>query len=136
MKNGTMFGELDRYRKGEYLSQYPVITIQSAWESEPRKYVLISLFDASMNRSDPSYIKIIRTTFEKPEDKEAFIAEMCERSFFDIDLETTAEDQLVTLVTCSYTHNNGRFLLFARELHEDETEEQILEAFKAMDFAK
>ncbi len=136
MKNGSMFGDLDLYRGQEYFRQYPVISIQSAWESEIRHYVLISLFDASMNRSDPSYIKIVRTSFEYEENKEAFIQEMRERSMYKIDLDVTAQDQLLTLVTCSYTHDNGRFLLFARELREDETLEDVLEAFETMDLKK
>ena len=52
------------------------------------------------------------------------------------DNDVSAEDQLLTLVTCSYSYNNSRFLVFARELREDETEEQILEAFKKMNVGK
>ena len=132
MRSGEMFGDLDAYRETAYLCKYPIISLQSAWESEPRQYVLISLFDASMNKSDPSYIRIIRTAFDSDEDKQAFIDEMRARSVYDIPLEADANDQLLTLVTCSYTHDNGRFLLFARELRNDETEESIMEQFKSL----
>ena len=64
MRNGDMFGDLDDYRETKYLCKYPIISLQSAWESQPRQYVLISLFDASMNKSDPSYIRIVRTAFD------------------------------------------------------------------------
>lgn len=132
MKNGDMFGELDRYRELDYFIERPFIEIQNAWEVEPRKYVIISMFDASMNKSDSSYIKITHFNFELPEEKQAFIDRLCKRSFFDIPVETTAEDQLVILVTCSYSHNNGRLLVVARELREDETEQQILDAYSTM----
>ncbi len=132
MRSGEMFGDLDRYRQQDYLCEYPIITLQSVWESEPRTYVLISLFDASMNKDDSSYIRIIRTAFEDDADKEAFIAEMRERSIYDIPVEADAGDQLLTLVTCSYSHDNGRFLLFARELREDETVSDIMEQFQQM----
>ena len=127
-----MFGDLDDYRETKYLCKYPIISLQSAWESQPRQYVLISLFDASMNKSDPSYIRIVRTAFDSDEDKQAFINEMRARSIYDIPLEADAGDQLLTLVTCSYSHDNGRFLLFARELRDDETEEQIMERFQSL----
>lgn len=130
MRSGVMFGDLDKYRKTEYLKQYPLIEVQSAWESEPRQYVLISLFDASMNKSDPSYIRIVRTSFEDDADKEAFIADMRARSKYKIPLEADAGDQLLTLVTCSYNHDNGRFLLFARELRDGETADSIREIFQ------
>ena len=132
MRSGEMFGDLDEYRETKYLCKYPIISLQSAWESEPRQYVLISLFDASMNKSDPSYIRIIRTAFDSDEDKQAFIDEMRARSVYDIPLEADAGDQLLTLVTCSYTYDNGRFLLFARELRDDETEESIMEQFQSL----
>ncbi len=131
MRSGEMFGDLDDYRKAEYLKKYPVISLQNAWESEPRKYVLISLFDASMNKNDPSYIRIVRTAFESDAEKEGFIEEMRARSIFDIPVEAGAEDQLLTLVTCSYSHDNGRFLLFARSLRDGETEESIQALFQS-----
>ena len=132
MRSGEMFGDLDAYRETKYLCKYPIISLQSAWESEPRQYVLISLFDASMNKSDPSYIRIVRTAFETDEEKQAFIDEMRARSIYKIPLEADAGDQLLTLVTCSYSHDNGRFLLFARQLRDDETEESIMEQFQSL----
>lgn len=131
MRSGEMFGDLDDYRDTKYLKKYPVISLQNAWESEPRKYVLISLFDASMNKSDPSYIRIVRTSFESDAEKEGFIEEMRARSIYDIPVEAGAEDQLLTLVTCSYSHDNGRFLLFARRLRDGETEESIQALFQS-----
>lgn len=94
--------------------------------------MLISLFDASMNKDDSSYIRIVRTAFEDDAEKEAFIAEMRARSMYDIPVDADAGDQLLTLVTCSYSHSNGRFLLFARQLREDETNSGIMEQFQEM----
>lgn len=130
MKNGSMFGTLKAYREVEYLRQYPIISLQYAWESEPRKYVLVSLFDASMTPTDPSYIKITEFNFDTAEEKQAFIDAMLRKSVYDIPLDVTADDQLITLVTCSYTHDDGRYLLTARLLREGETEEEIMKLFE------
>lgn len=130
MKNGSMFGTLKAYRDVAYLRQYPIISLQYAWESEPRKYVLVSLFDASMTPSDPSYIKITEFNFDTPDEKQSFIDAMLAKSTYDIPLDVDADDQLITLVTCSYTHDDGRYLLTARLLREDETEEQIMQLFE------
>jgi len=129
MRLGEMFGELDLYRDLEYVAKHPIIKIQRAWEPEPRKYVLISLFDASMNKENSSYIKITKFNFENAESKSEYIADICQRSMHDLPCEATADDQLIMLVTCSYSHPNGRFLVIARELREDETEENIKELF-------
>lgn len=130
MKNGSMFGTLKKYREVSYLREYPIISLQYAWESEPRKYVLVSLFDASMTPTDSSYIKITEFSFETQEEKQEFIDAMLRKSSYDIPLEVDADDQLITLVTCSYTHDDGRYLLMARQLREDETEEEIMQLFE------
>ena len=125
MKNGTMFGDLDFFRQESYLAQYPIISLQSAWEAEPRQYAIFSLFDASMNSDDPSYIRIRQFNFDTDEEKQAYIDEIQSRSIIDIPIEVDAQDQLVMLVTCSYTHDNGRFLMVGRQLREGETAENI-----------
>ena len=125
MKNGAMFGDLDFFREKSYLAKYPIISLQSAWEAEPRQYAIFSLFDASMNKTDPSYIRIRQFNFETDEEKLAYIQELQSRSIIDVPLEVGAEDQLVMLVTCSYSHDNGRFLMVARQLRDGETAEDI-----------
>jgi len=132
MRLGDMFGDLDLYRELSYVKEHPIIELQSAYETEPRKYVIMAMFDASMNKDHSSYIKITRFNFDIPEDKTAYIDEITRRSIFDLPCETTADDQLITLVTCSYSQPNGRFLITARELREDETEEQIMQMFAEM----
>ena len=117
----------------DYLKEHPLIQLQSAYEAEPRQYVIVSMFDASMNKSHSTYVKITNFNFETPEDKTAYIEEMYRRSIFDLPCETDANDQLITLVTCSYSHPNGRFLIVARELREDETAEQITQMFAELD---
>ena len=130
MRVGTMFGELDRFRELDYLCDHPIIEIQSIYDEEPTKYVIIAIFDASMNKSHSTYIKITRFNFEIPEEKQSYIDSICARSIFDLPCDATADDQLVTLVTCSYSHPNGRLLVVGRELREDETVEQITEMYR------
>lgn len=125
MRVGTMFGELDRYRELDYIREHPIIELQSIYDEEPRKYVIFALFDASMNKSHSTYIKITRFNFETPEEKQDYIDAICSRSFFDLPCDAMHTDRLVTLVTCSYSYSNGRFLVVARELREDENAEQI-----------
>ena len=85
-----------------------------------------------MDRDDSSYIRIVRTSFESAAEKEDFIAELRERSMYQIPVEANADDQLLLMVTCSYSHSNGRFILVARELRDDETESGIVEQFQQM----
>lgn len=127
MRSGIMFGNLDDYRKLKQYKEEPFIRIQSAWEPDERVYVYFSMFDASMNSDDASYIKITNFDFETPEEKLTYLQTLAKRSMFELPIDLSAEDQIVCLITCSYTQDNGRFLLFARELREDENEESIRE---------
>ena len=127
MKAGTMFGNLDKLREEKYVRENPIVKLHYAWEAEPREYVIFSLFDASMEPSDSSYIKITRFEFDSDEDKMEYVNELNRRSIFKLPVDVKAEDQVVCLVTCSYSHDNGRFLIYARRLRDDETSEGMLQ---------
>ena len=43
-------------------------------------------------------------------------------------MEVDASDQLVSLVTCSYSNNNGRFILAMRRAHDGEDVQSLISA--------
>ena len=47
------------------------------------------------------------------------------RSVFDVPVAVEYGDQLLTLVTCSYNDDDGRYIVALRKLREGETEEEI-----------
>ena len=135
MRSGEMFGDLDSYRKSEALAANPVFTLQSAWEEQPRKYVIFSVFDAAMDEDDPDYIRVMRYNFRTEEAHQAFLDDLRARTLFDCPVDVACEDQLLTLVTCSYSGEDTRLLLYGRALREGESEETIA-ALYADAFAK
>ena len=120
MRVGTMFGQLDLFRDVEFARQNPIVRLHSIWEERPREYVIFSIFDASMNVDDPTYFWITRFGFASDEEKGAFFQSIKERSLFDLPVDVDAQDQIVCLVTCSYSQDNGRLLLYARRVREGE----------------
>ena len=125
MKSGAMFGLMDYYREADYLKQYPIVTYQSAWEKEPRKYVLFSLFDASMTPGNAEYQCIVWYPFRSREEHQAYLDQLKARSFYRVPIDVTVDDQLIALVTCSYSQDNGRFLVTGRRLRAGEDEEEL-----------
>ena len=125
MRSGTMFGDLDALRDTDYLKQHPILTLHSVYEAEPREYVIVSTFDASMLENDPSYIHIRQFNFESPEAFQAQIDDIMSRSYLQTGVPVDTTDHYVMLVTCSYTHDDGRFLVVARRLRNGETADQI-----------
>ena len=69
--------------------------------------VPFAIFDASMVAGDSNYFDIRRFNFETDADKQAFIDELKSRSIF-------------SLVTCSYSNDDGRFILAMRKVRSGE----------------
>lgn len=136
MKSGAMFGDLDKFREYSYLCEHPIITFRTIWDAEDVCYVPVAAFDASMNPDADGYFDItrIRFDFDIPEDEngearsselEEYIAGMRELSFWDSPVEADSTDEFITLVTCSYSHDNGRMMLVCRRLRDGETADDI-----------
>ena len=86
-----------------------------------------ALFDASMTKEDPNYFRLVQFNFDEEHPFDAFLEDVRSRSFYDIPVEVGEEDSLLSLVTCSYSMDNGRFIILCRKLREDETPEQMAE---------
>lgn len=123
MNDGSMFGQLSQYRDLEYLKANPTFTFQSVYDQEPTTYVVIAVVDASMDVGNADYLKIRVPNFDDEQAMLDFVASLKDFSYFDIPVETTQEDQLLSLVTCSYFQDNGRLLVVGRALREGESAE-------------
>ena len=121
MKDGTMFGQLSQYRDLEYLQANPTFTFQSVYDAEPTTYVVIAVADASMDAGNPDYLKIRLPNFDDGQAMLDFVDSLKGFSYFDIPVETNQDDQLLSLVTCSYFQDNGRLLVVGRALREGES---------------
>ena len=63
--------------------------------------------------------------FDSDEEFMAFVNEAKERSVFDIPVDVQRGDQLLSLVTCSYSDDNGRLVVMLRALRDGETAEDM-----------
>lgn len=123
MKNGSMFGSFNNYRKLSYLQKNPLVTFNTIYADA--RYVPFALFDASMTKEDPNYFRLVQFNFDEEHPFDAFLEDVRSRSFYDIPVEVGEEDSLLSLVTCSYSMDNGRFIIMCRKLREGETPEQM-----------
>ena len=123
MKDGSMFGSLNNYRNVGFLRATTCIQFNTIYGDA--QYVPFALFDASMTKDDPNYFKLIRLNFSEEQPFDAFLADVQSRSLFDIPVDVNEDDQLLSLVTCSYSMDNGRFIIMCRKLREGETPEQM-----------
>ena len=123
MKDGSMFGSLNNYRNVGFLRATTCIQFNTIYGDA--QYVPFAPFDASMTKDDPNYFKLIRLNFSEEQPFDAFLEDVQSRSLFNIPVDVNEDDQLLSLVTCSYSMDNGRFIIMCRKLREDETPEQM-----------
>lgn len=126
---GGKFGSLSCYKELDFLKENPVF----AWDTvrvggNAGEYAVFGLFEASMLENGSDYFYLRR--FEElraggDEAVQALIDEVKERSIADIALDVSPEDSIMVLCTCSYSNADGRLLVFARKLRENETRADI-----------
>ena len=122
MRNGTMFGELSSFGEREFLLENAVVRFDTLYENA--LYVPFAMFEASMDENDGHYFDVRQIVFDETS-FELFVLKLRGRSVFDVPVEVEYGDQLLTLVTCSYNDDDGRYIVALRKLREGETEEEI-----------
>ena len=115
MKNGSMFGELELYADQVYGLQHANISFDSLYEH--RKYEIISVFYAQVLEKDSTEFKYY--DFFEAENQEEFdhyYQNIMELSLYETGVEAEYGDEFLTLSTCSYQEENGRFVVIAKRV--------------------
>lgn len=122
MRNGTMFRPLINYESLDYLKQNPLVQFDTIYEN--RCYVPFAVFTVSANEDSDRYVNIRQFMFDEYSWPD-YIASMRKHSVHNIPVEVEYGDRVLLLVTCEYTHNNGRFVLALRQQRESETIDEL-----------
>ena len=104
------FSGLKEYRSAEYLSEHPLIYLDSLTESG--SYVIFAVIETNAD----NYRDYASDTGS---DITGYISRLREASLFDVSIETENAKQLLTLVTQS--GDNGRLIVVARRLSDSES---------------
>lgn len=105
-KHGQMFKDLDLYLSEDFLSSHLEFTLNDAFSKRTYK-----IFSVHHSYADPALINL---TFEEDEFS-TFTGTLKEQSLFPLETTVSATDQILTLVTCNYTVDNGRLFIHAVE---------------------
>lgn len=115
MKSGNMFGTLDKYSSEEYYKEHPVIQFDSIYEKGT--YEIMYVFRSRIyNEEDVvfKYYQFIDAMSQQEFDSN--MAEMEALSLYDTGVTASYGDRLLTLSTCDYYVNDGRFVVVARRI--------------------
>ena len=114
MKNGTMFREILQYANKSYWQEHPMIKFNTLYEQG--EYDVLAAFYDRVYYADENCFKFYR--FIKAADKADYdnaIQNYKEKSLYDTGVTAEYGDKLITLVTCSYHEEHGRFVVVARQ---------------------
>lgn len=113
MKNGTMFAALDGYRKKSFWEAHPYVYFDTLYERHT--YQVIAAFKTSANFGEGfSYHLFVDAS--SPGEFDQFIATAKSLAYYDTGITAQYGDKLITLSTCEYTLDNGRFVVIAKRV--------------------
>ena len=113
--NGMMFQELLKYEQESFYQEHPVIRFTTA--KEDAEYEIISAFKSRVYyQSEKNVFRYYYFINSKSEEEyNQFIKNAQNASLYPIDATASYGDQLITLSTCSYYVEDGRFAVVARK---------------------
>ena len=115
-KNGTMFQSLLEYAKEDFYKEHTKIRFTT--NKEDSIYEIISVFYSRV------YYKSEQNVFryyyfvnaENEEEYNEFVNNAKKSSIYNIETTAKYSDQLLTLSTCEYSQEDGRFVVVAKKL--------------------
>lgn len=113
MKNGTMFHDLLNYSATGYWEEHPIIRFDTL--SQLNEYQVVLAFRFDTNNEDFRYNEF---TDMNEEEFIEFMEECRSRQLYDTGIAVEYGDELLTLSTCEYTYENGRFVVLAKKITE------------------
>lgn len=106
MKNGSMFAGLDNYRKKGFLEDHPTGVIVT-----PERTFRFEVIAGHVASAEDDAWKL---SFDDDDEFLDWLNDSLSQSVIGGSFEASAEDQVITLSTCSYEFSNARFVLVCR----------------------
>ena len=114
-KNGSMFSDLEKYRKKSFWEDHKTISFDMLYEKQT--YEVVAVFVSVVYTNSPSEFKFYQfADAQTPEQFDEYIARCKEKALYDTGVSAEYGDKLITLCTCEYTNKNGRLVLVAKKV--------------------
>ena len=115
-RNGNMFEDLLKYEDESYYKEHP--TIEFTTLDEDCEYEIISVFKSRIYYKSEQ--NVFRYYFfinaENEEEYNYYVEESKKASLYDTGKTAEYGEQLLTLSTCEYSQEDGRFVIVARKI--------------------
>lgn len=117
MQSGKMFGTLNKYSSESYYQEHPNIQFDTIYEKG--QYEIMYVFRSKVFSEEEitfKYYQFINAGSEQ--EFNSYMNEMAALSLYDTGVTATYGEQLLTLSTCDYQENDGRFVVVAKRVNE------------------
>lgn len=114
MKTGTIFGCLTGYKKADYYTEHPLIQFDTVYGDGT--YEVFAAFSIDVVQ-DTSFVYNRYVDMDE-ETYNTYVDEVISRSDVDSGIRPEYGEQLLTLSTCEYSSDNGRYVVVARRVED------------------
>ena len=116
MQSGKMFGSLSKYSSEEYYKEHPRFEFDTIYEKGA--YEIVYVFRSKIYNEDAvvfKYYQFLDVQSEK--EFNSNMTEMAKISLYNTGITPQYGDELLTLSTCDYQEDHGRFVIVARKIN-------------------
>ena len=112
MRDGSMFGDLDKYRKNQFWQDNPYIYFDTLTALHTYQVMGVFLTTATPGRGFAyhTFVDGDEASFN------AFVAQVQALALYDTGVTAQYGDKLLCLSTCEYSQDNGRFVVVAKRI--------------------
>ena len=116
LKNGQMFQNLLKYESKSFYEQHPIIQI--ATDENEKQYEIICTFKSRVfYQNEKNVFRFYQYYNFDNEDKYSEYINNCKKiQLYDTGKTATYGEQLITLITCEYSQENGRMVVVAKKI--------------------
>lgn len=111
VNTGKLFGELLFYKEEAYCNYHPVISFDTIYEQG--NYEIFSAFITTVTDAQKESGIFTSFTFDDEESFNKLVKWAKEKSLYNRDYTPNYGDDILTLVTCEHSNDEGRFVVMA-----------------------
>ena len=107
MRNGTMFGQLKKYKEKDFFYGNNDIDIELS-NGDNLKYKVFSVY---ITNAEDNYIK---TKFDNRDEYKEFLERIKNKSIYKSEIDLNEDDKIITLSSCSYEFDDARIVVHGK----------------------
>lgn len=120
MRSGAMFGNLLKYESKEYYEEHKQIILHT--KECQRNYEIIAVFRSQVYKKSDKVFKFYKFfQADTQEEFDDFYHNIKELSLYDTGVTAQFGDRFITLSTCVYHVEQGRFVVVAKEIEQGDS---------------